>query len=136
MTLCHTLLMQSNQQIHTYIHKGQLKSSQTDQDTPMKCDQMRFIFQHSPHCGLYSFSIGVAVLGYHWSNSHQQQIWHHHINFSAPTLIYIYIYIYIYSMSLGNRFSCRHILLKMTDKDLVLSFFYWLFMLVNAMSQL
>ena len=42
------------------------------------------------------------------------------------TYIYIYIYIYIYCMSvyLGNNFSCRHILLKMRDKDLELSLFF------------
>ena len=44
-----------------------MKSSQADQDTVMTCDQMRFIFQHSPPCGLHAFSFnGVPVLGSHW----------------------------------------------------------------------
>ena len=29
--------------------------------------QMRFNFQHSQNCGPHTSSIGVVVLGYHWS---------------------------------------------------------------------
>ena len=34
-------------------------------------------------CGSHISSIGFAVLGSHWSKSHQRQIWYYHINFSA-----------------------------------------------------
>ena len=34
----------------------------------MKCDQMKFIFQHSPFCSSQTSSIGVAMLRSHWSN--------------------------------------------------------------------
>ena len=50
--------------------------------------------------------------------------------------IYIYIYIYIYNTSWRCRFSCRHILWKMTDKDLELSFFIILFLFASEMSQI
>ena len=48
------------------VYKGQLKSSQADQDTFMECDQIKFIFQHSFSC-VYNFSISFAMLGSHWS---------------------------------------------------------------------
>ena len=47
-----------------------------------ECVQRRFLFQHSVLFAVYISSISVAVLGSHWSKSHQQQICHH-MNFSA-----------------------------------------------------
>ena len=49
-------------------YNGQLKCLVTDQDTLMKCDQMRFIFQHSHCCDLLSF-LYISVykfLPFHW----------------------------------------------------------------------
>ena len=51
------------------------------QYTPMKCDQMRLIFQHSLPWVPNPNSIGVSMLGSHLSKNHQQQIWGDHINF-------------------------------------------------------
>ena len=47
---------------------------------------------------------------------------YHSLSLFLSLSLYIYIYIYIYIVYLGSRFSCRHILLKVTDKDLFLSF--------------
>ena len=69
------------------LYEGWLKSSKADQDTLMKCNQMRFIFQHSPLFDSHTFSIGVAMLRFCWSKTHQQYTWHHHIHFSS-TLVY------------------------------------------------
>ena len=41
--------------VSIYIHKGRMKSSTVNQDTFMKSDQMRFIFQHTLSCGLHTF---------------------------------------------------------------------------------
>ena len=41
----------------------------TDQYTHMKFDQMKFIFWHSHPCSPHTTSIGVAVLGSHWSKN-------------------------------------------------------------------
>ena len=41
-----------------------------------------------------------------------------------PIYIYIYIYILCLCVGLGRIFSGKHILWKMTDKDLELFFFY------------
>ena len=41
---------------------------------------MNFIFQHSPPYGSHTFSISVAVLGFHWSKSSPADIWHPHVN--------------------------------------------------------
>ena len=49
------------------IYEDQLKSSLADQDTLMECDQMRFILQRSIPCGPHFSSIGVTMLGFHWS---------------------------------------------------------------------
>ena len=46
---------------------GQQKSSQAVKDTLKKCDEMRFIFQHSPPYYSHTSSIGIAVLEYHRS---------------------------------------------------------------------
>ena len=47
-------------------YKGQLISSLADQETRIKCHQIRSIFQHSPSCGSHTFSVDVTVLGSHW----------------------------------------------------------------------
>ena len=47
---------------------------------------------------------------------------HTHTHTHTHTHIYIYIYIYI-----GSAFSCRHVLSKITDKDLVFGFFFHFF---------
>ena len=44
------------------LYEGQQKSSQADQDTPMKCNQMRFIFQHSPYYGPNTFCLMLQCL--------------------------------------------------------------------------
>ena len=44
------------------MYEVKLKSSLADQDILMKCDQMEFLFLHSPPCGRYIFSISVVVL--------------------------------------------------------------------------
>ena len=56
------------------IYENLLKNSKADQDTLKKCGQMRFIFQNSLPWSPHTSSIGVAVLGSHWSKSYQQQI--------------------------------------------------------------
>ena len=50
----------------THVYEVQLKSSLVDQDTLMECEQMKFIFQHSPPSGSCTSSIDGAVLGSHW----------------------------------------------------------------------
>ena len=60
-----------------------MKSSKADQDTLIEYDQMRFILQHSNLCDADTSSVVVIVLGSHWWKSHKQQIWRHHMNFSA-----------------------------------------------------
>ena len=46
------------------IYESWLKSSQDNKNTPIECDQMRFIFQHNLSSGLHNSSINV---GFHWS---------------------------------------------------------------------
>ena len=48
------------------IYGDRLKSSSADQDTVMECDQMNFIFWHSPLYSQHTFSISVADLGSSW----------------------------------------------------------------------
>ena len=48
-------------------YEGRLKSPQANQDTLMECDKMRFILQHRPPCGCPHTSVGVVMLGSHWS---------------------------------------------------------------------
>ena len=59
----------------------------------------------------------------HWRD---KGAWKHETNSNNLYFLcysaYIYIYIYIYIIYFGSRFSCWHILLKMTEKDLELSF--------------
>ena len=59
----------------------------------MKCDQMKFLFQHNPHIFHHCLDPISQKLN-------KQQIWRHRMNFSANELFcpfsYIYIYIYIY----------------------------------------
>ena len=50
-----------------WLYEGRLKSQWADQDTPMECGQMRFIFQYSPSCSLHTTSIGVEMFGSNWS---------------------------------------------------------------------
>ena len=84
--------------VHVCVCEGQLKSSLADQDTLIECDQIRFIFQHCSLCDSHISSIGVAVLGSHWSKKlSTADITSSNEFFSPPSYIYIYIYIYIYT---------------------------------------
>ena len=49
----------------TRLYEGWQKGSETNQDTLMECDQIRFIFQNGLPYGPQITSIGVAVLGFH-----------------------------------------------------------------------
>ena len=48
-------------------------------------------------------AIRFAILGSHFSQSYQQQIWRHHRNFSVNELSIPRIYVYIYILSSTDR---------------------------------
>ena len=52
-----------------------------DQDTPMQCNQMRFIFQYSPPSGSQTSFIGFEYLDPISKKINQQQIRRHYKNF-------------------------------------------------------
>ena len=60
----------------------------------MECDQIRFIYQHSPLCSPHTYFLGVAILRFHWSKkSYDMDVSAHpHIYFSSCDFNYEYTF--------------------------------------------
>ena len=66
----------------------------------MKCDQIRFIFQHCPLCSPHAFSIIVVVLGYHWLK--KSAIADMLLSYELCSHLFIYIFIYLIKLNFGK----------------------------------